>query len=472
MLRTYIDDGESAKDFDRPSWKSLMKDLETNKKTIDYLIVMKYDRLIRNAAQGLMVLEKIEVRWDIKVLSASEHISIDPHSPFFFKMRADMLVNAEFERRVISERSKFGVWRAKSEGRFIGKAPFGYLNARDERDRPIILLDDSKRQIVEAVFMDYDSGLGFKEIIKKYKSQGLNLNGHSAIKRMLMNPVYAGLIEVPGFKDEASRLVEGKHSRIIEEGLFFRVSDKAGGNTQKHTTLNPDVYLRGIVKCQHCENLLTAGNSKGRNRKYWYYLCNSCRKENIRAEVAHSMIYNILSKLSIGQAEKEYLIKSARTQFKEAMNDNMKQESKLRSQLEQLIDKQNNLEEKYISDMIESETYRKWSGIFRRDIGSLKSKLENINLKDEANWELFNANIDNLCRLDKIFESASPEHKQELLRGLFCSGIVLTPKSYRTAFLLPLFSNNAQNISELDIIKTGHINAKYVDSPVSTRSGT
>ncbi|HWY38296.1 MAG TPA: recombinase family protein, partial [Bacteroidia bacterium] len=107
VLKTFSDDGYSAKDFNRPSWKELEKELSKNKNKVDYLIVWKYDRLIRNAAEGLAFIEKLEQKWNIKLLSVMENFFIDPHSPYFFKSRADLLVNAEFERRVISDRSKF-----------------------------------------------------------------------------------------------------------------------------------------------------------------------------------------------------------------------------------------------------------------------------------------------------------------------------------------------------------------------------
>jgi site-specific DNA recombinase len=53
VVQAFIDDGYSAKNFDRPNWRALEKSLAQNKNKIDYLIVTKYDRLIRNAAEGL-----------------------------------------------------------------------------------------------------------------------------------------------------------------------------------------------------------------------------------------------------------------------------------------------------------------------------------------------------------------------------------------------------------------------------------
>ena len=167
VVKTFIDDGYSAKNFDRPQWRQLEKELSKNKNQIDYLIITKYDRLIRNAAEGLAFIEKMEQKWNIKLLSVMENFFIDPHSPFYFKFRADILVNADFERRQISDRSRFGVWAARSQGRFVGKAPLGYDNARDEKDKPIIIINEHQRPVIEQVFDDFLADMTFPMIKKK-----------------------------------------------------------------------------------------------------------------------------------------------------------------------------------------------------------------------------------------------------------------------------------------------------------------
>lgn len=131
IQKVFTDDGVSAKNFNRPAWKRLEIDLSKSKGEVKAVIVAKYDRLIRNAAEGLALLERFEMKLQVQMISAGENFYIDPHSPFFFKIRADMLVNGEFERRVIADRTKMGIWQAKKQGRFLGTAPFGYKNARD-----------------------------------------------------------------------------------------------------------------------------------------------------------------------------------------------------------------------------------------------------------------------------------------------------------------------------------------------------
>ena len=60
LVDTFIDEGQSAKDFDRKAWKRLENFLKLNHKHIDYFVVLKYDRFSRNLQQALTVIQKFE----------------------------------------------------------------------------------------------------------------------------------------------------------------------------------------------------------------------------------------------------------------------------------------------------------------------------------------------------------------------------------------------------------------------------
>src|SRR5215203_5430672 len=82
LVATFIDDGKSAKNFDRPDWKKLQTFIKQNHTQVDYLIVCKYDRFSRNTSQALTMLELIEQKFDTRVLSVMEPIHVHPDSPF------------------------------------------------------------------------------------------------------------------------------------------------------------------------------------------------------------------------------------------------------------------------------------------------------------------------------------------------------------------------------------------------------
>lgn len=108
LLKVYEDKGQSAGSFDRKNWKELERTFAKDWKNISYLIVLKYDRFSRNMTEALVMIQEIEEKLKIRILSVMEPIGIDPPFTMFFQMRAQMLLNAHVELMVIKGRVKFG----------------------------------------------------------------------------------------------------------------------------------------------------------------------------------------------------------------------------------------------------------------------------------------------------------------------------------------------------------------------------
>jgi site-specific DNA recombinase len=281
LIGEFIDNGQSAKNFDRADWKKLESFVKKNYKNIDHLIVVKYDRFSRNVAEGLNMIEKLEKSYGISVLSVFEEIAISPESPFFFKMRADMLVQAEFELRVIRDRTKFGVKQAKKEGRWITLAPYGYINKRDSSNKPIIEIDPEKETIVKEIFNLWIEGTPLKRIDSHVVDMGYKQKSKSALTRILKNPVYAG------FVTHEDKMYKGLHSPIISLDTFNEAQRLFSKETKIKVLLNEEVPLRGVLKCS-CGKYLTAGKSKGKTNYYWYYKCLAHLEVNYSANIMHS----------------------------------------------------------------------------------------------------------------------------------------------------------------------------------------
>ena len=451
VVKTFIDDGYSAKDFNRPQWKALEKELSKNKTKIDYLIVTKYDRLIRNVTEGLAFIEKLEQKWDIKLLSVMENFFIDPHSPYFFKTRADLLVNAEFERRVISDRTKFGVWSAKSQGRFIGQAPLGYTNARDEQDKPIIVVNEEQKPIVELVYDEFLKGSTFPIIKKKANEKGLFLKGHDAFNRMLTNHTYAGLILTPNYKDETSKVVKGIHEAIIPEHIFWKAYYKLQDITkpQGPKTMDENVPLRGYVLCQGCGGFHTGGKSKGRSNYYYYYRCKKCLGENYSAETVHTEISEILKNLSLSEKVVKAIKASAHKKLEIQLRDNKQQLKRVSLEYEALNEKLSSLEEKYISNSISQSTYEKWYPVYTADVNRKSVVMAELKREDGQSIELYNHITPYLTDLQMIFNKADIPDKHSFLKGIFWGGFTKEKIGGRTGLLNPMFEANSLKIGHL-----------------------
>lgn len=471
IVASFTDDGKSAKNFDRPDWHKLETFIKEHHKIVDYLVVVKYDRFSRNAAQGLQKIELLEQKYRIMILSVFERMFIDYDSPFYFKQRADMLVAAEFELRVIRDRTKFGIHQALSSGRHINHAPVGYKNERDEKNIPVIKPVEEKAAIIKKIFSMYISGSSIKEIHTTAKRAGLRMNGHSTIKRILNNCVYAGLIYVPAYKKEASKYVKGIHEPIIHEHDWWSVQRRLG-NVRQKVVLNEDVPLRGILKC-HCHKYLTAGNSKSHTGKfYWYYKCNAHPKINLSANKIHSQFSEILHHLSLGDLHINYFHEEAKEEMKLQLQDRDKKIADLKKELNTTVQNIDRLEEKFITGYLAPETYKKWYSKYASAESATRYQLKEYETNAEQKWKLFYDQLPRLGNIEGLYHHADLSQKQSLMRQLFNSEFSYVDGVYRTQYLLPLLSHNTLILKQKGLLLIEQPSQLIAEKERSTPNGS
>ncbi len=449
IVATYVDDGYSAKDFNRPDWQRLVKDLPGL--NVDYLIVMKYDRLIRNLIGGLTFVEKMEAQWNVTLLSVQENYAIDIHDPYFFKIRADIFVDAEFELRRISDRTKMGIWSGKTQGRFLGCAPYGYNNARDENDKPIIIVDDEKRSVIKFIFAQYVKDVPLAHIMKEARLKGFKQSAKQAIKRVLLQPAYAGLIKVKAYKKSPEQIVKGIHEPIISEDLYweayYKIQEKE--RPYKIKLQDDNLPLRGFIYCQHCNKPFTGSKVKGKNAYFYYYWCNDCRGTNYNTKKVDADMSVILKGLSLNENLIRMLIAESKDQAKESLVNKKERIGILNREKVAINTKLDNIEEKYFSDKITDDVYQKWHRQFRSELNDISSKSERLNGDHTLYVERFEKYFPYLSDLEYLYHAANVGLKQEFLKRIFPGGLVALNKGYKTPFLPHLFAHNYSKVNGL-----------------------
>lgn len=124
----------------RPAWSEVEKDI--TKGLVWRLTTWKLDRIGRNVLHLYKVLELCQ-QHNVEFRSLTENIDTSTASgKAFFGMLA---VFAQFERDMILERTKIGVERAKSQGRFPGR-PKGSKDKRKRRKLGYCLARKKQRQ--------------------------------------------------------------------------------------------------------------------------------------------------------------------------------------------------------------------------------------------------------------------------------------------------------------------------------------
>lgn len=451
LLEIFKDDGFSAKSFDRPSWKELENFISKHHNQINYLVVCKYDRFSRNAAEGLNMIEKLEKKYKIIILSVFERIHIDHHSPYFFKQRADMLVTAEFELHVIRERTKFGIRQSASSGRLCHRAPWGYHNERDADDKPIIVMEPEKQPVIKFIYESFLMGVPQNEILKQAAEMGYSRQGRSAIKRVIECPIYAGLVHVPAFKNETEKIVNGIHEPMVPVHYYYEAQKLLRGEKGPRTILNEQVPLRGVLRCQ-CGKELTGGRSKGRNDWYWYYFCVNHRDNNYNAKKVHQKFDEVLKLMNLPAKSVAYLKESFERQFHEELKKKGQKLEQVQSGIKDIRKQMESLEEKYIKNDITKEVYERWHSKLEPNYNILLAEQTNLQKTDNEYYNRYQNQLPRLNDIHYLYHQASIIEKQELIKLWFKWSLAWVGNIFRTTYMMPIFSHNLEKMSNLQLL--------------------
>ena len=372
---------------------------------------------------------------------------------------------------MIRDRTKFGIHHATSSGRFVSTAPIGYTNARDEKNKPIILINEEKAVHIRSIFEMYMAGHTFASIAKECRLRGFRINGRTGIPYILQNPTYAGLIKVNSYRKEQARIVDGIHQPIISRDLFYSVQKKLATKNNPKIQIAEEVPLRAVVE-HTCGKLLTAGKSKGRRQHYWYYKCNTCPKTNFSAITAHKKFDDILHQLSFNQAQVQYMIDQGEAQMKQQMSDRSARLVELKKKHLELVQNLELLEEKYITDKVQIDTYQRFYSKYSHEIASVQAQINQLSDNQKQKWEQFRTGLIRLQNVQWLWQNATLIQKHEFIRMVFNSSLQYDGMIYRTPYLLELFHHNLLELNEkslLEVTQTGFQNAKTIEiAPVHT----
>jgi DNA invertase Pin-like site-specific DNA recombinase len=228
LYKIYRDEGKSAKDIEhRPALQQLLKDAE--KKYFKAIFVYKLDRFSRSLKDLILTIERLK-SLNIDFISLQDKIETASASgKLMFHIISSF---AEFERDIISERTRFGMIEKAKEGGVISKAPFGY-----KIQDGLLVVDPEKKELLIQIFKTFlESDKSLNSIALTY-----NLTVRGLIK-ILQNKTYIGQIT---FKESYL----GTHEPILDKELFEAVNKKLAQNSY-----NRD-YLRS-------KNLLLKLNSE------------------------------------------------------------------------------------------------------------------------------------------------------------------------------------------------------------------
>jgi site-specific DNA recombinase len=451
LLAIFKDNGQCSDNFDRPDYIALEKFIKQHKGGVNYLIVMDHDRFSRNLPEALMKIKLLEDKFRIKVLATNEAPDLDTSDPDVFMNRAFKYLMANNELLRIRQRTSRGIRQALESGRFVNLAPFGYVNRKEEGRKSKIHVDEEKAMIVRKIFFDFLLGHPIAHIYREVKTIGFKNSSNSAIRRVLNNCVYAGLIKIPASIAGPEKYVKGLHTPIISESDFWRCQELLGNKKPLKAMAGDHVPLRGVLK-HECGTPMTAGFSKGKRKYYLYYRCRKCSSQNIPGDFLHEQFNKVLHLLSFDNDQVSYLIKEVKSKVEHSLQSRKIHITKKNEGLATVNRKIEKLEERLMNDEINSQTYKRWYKKLAVERSLIQSQIDSLANDKESMFNKIESLLPSLTELPQIFERATLFQKHSILREVFKQGLMYGRGAFRTPYINPALAHNSMILKEKGLL--------------------
>lgn len=257
VAHRYDDGGYTGANLERPALRQLLADIEGGR--IKCVLVYKVDRLSRSLLDFARLMEVFEKR-GVTFVSVTQQLNT--HSPMGRLTLNVLLSFAQFEREIISERTRDKQSAARRKGKWIGGFPvLGY--DPDPQIRRLVVNAaeaDQVREIFDA-FVRTESLIATLEEIRrrgwtlkswttrKGKSHVGTPIDRPALVRLLRNVQYVGEVSHKG------KTYPGEHEAIVNREVWGKAnallaSRRVGAERIRHNRYG--AILQRLVECAKC----------------------------------------------------------------------------------------------------------------------------------------------------------------------------------------------------------------------------
>ncbi len=280
----YDDGGFTGGNMERPALKQLLDDIEAGK--LDVVVVYKVDRLSRSLldfARMMQVFEKHRVSF----VSVTQQFNT---ATSMGRLVLNVLLSfAQFEREIISERTRDKIAATRRKGKWAGGHPLLGYDVDPQGFRLVVNENEAFR--VRAIFELYLELESLLPVVQELEKRGWcnkhwqTRKGHrrggkpferTSLYRLLTNVAYLGKVR---YKDE---IHNGEHPAIVDAGVFEKVQRLLARNGQTAGAMVRNKFgalLKGLLRCSACDCAMTPSHTtRNGTKRYRYYVCSSAQK--------------------------------------------------------------------------------------------------------------------------------------------------------------------------------------------------
>ena len=294
----YDDYGYSGGNTNRPALQQLMQDCEAG--LVDIIVVYKIDRLSRSICDFSELVKKFD-EYGVQFVAVTQEINTATSSG---RMMLNILMTfAQYEREIISERTKDKLSASKRKGLYTGGVVVLGYKAVNKK----LVIVPEEAELVRRIFQRYIEIQSPKIIAAELNAESRKTKtgkpwATAAVYRILNNHTYAGEINYKG-----TTVYEGEHDAIIDPDTWERTREILKANNpvkDPSRRTRRDIPLRGIIKCGHCGCPMMPSYSKKKGVTYYYYLCekhekgtSECPVKKVPAGMVEQLVQEQLNKV-------------------------------------------------------------------------------------------------------------------------------------------------------------------------------
>jgi site-specific DNA recombinase len=222
LPQRYDDGGYTGGNMDRPALQQLLADIAAQK--INCILVYKVDRLSRSLLDFVRIMEIFEAQ-HVSFVSITQSFST---ATSMGRLVLNVLLSfAQFERELISERTRAKIAAARRKGKWVGGMPLLGYDVDPRGSKLVVNQEEAVR--VRAIFALYLEYQALRPVVEELQRRGWRTKhwqtrkGHcrgglpftkNRLRKLLCNAAYIGKVR---YKQE---LHAGEHEAIIDIGLW------------------------------------------------------------------------------------------------------------------------------------------------------------------------------------------------------------------------------------------------------------
>ncbi|MDE7220518.1 MAG: recombinase family protein [Oscillospiraceae bacterium] len=352
LVREFVDDGWSGGNFNRPSFREMLRRLELGEAGM--VITKDLSRLGRDMREASYYAEQFFPEHGIQYIAIADNFDTERDNimaPFLFAMNEVYLRDGSRKVR--------DVLKSKREsGQYCACPPYGYRKDRENKHR--LAPDEATAPVVERIFRRAAAGDSSRKIALDLNADGVipplkyrvlyrddfseegaarasDVWNYTTVKRILKNQVYLGhtllgksrKVSVKSEKKTAVprddwAVTENTHPPLVDGALFQRAQENLGRGSRDYQARD---HVRrsifgGVAVCARCGHALCSCGTvyKGEREKYWYLSCTHQRRdiagpcEGVRiryADLIELVRRDLNSLLALNDREVEQLVREA-----------------------------------------------------------------------------------------------------------------------------------------------------------------